>query len=212
MSKERPPLPLLLALALLPAAWWFSSQEPDSESEVDEPLELGIPKFTLKELRRYDGRPGHEAGDGDGLLIAVWGRVFNVSMAPEFYAPGAGYDVFPGHDCTRAFALTSTKKKHLDRNLDDLKEAKVTHLNETYWLTYVQKYPIVGVLVDAPYDPAAYDRFAGPFDQVRTTAMAAVGNGSSQPRKRQSKCPVTRAFRAARDVVVELLPRQLLSG
>lgn len=208
--------PLLAAVALLPAAWWYHFQDHEDTSEADSSRAPAVLSFTLEQLRRYDGKPGHEGGDGDGLLLAVWGRVFNVTNAPEFYAPGSGYALFSGHDCTRAFALSSTKKKNLNQPIDDLQENKIKTLNDTYWSTYVHKYPIIGVLSDPPYNPATYDQFAGPFDQVKATRSnlneSLAGDAATEPKtKRKSRCPVTRAARAVRDVVVELLPRLQLT-
>ena len=144
---------------------------------------------------------------GEGILLAVWGRVFNVTSAPEFYAKGSGYHVFAGHDCTRAFALTSTKKKFLDKDLDGIPEAKIKHLNSTYWETYFSKYPLVGRLTNPPYDPEAWDAYAGPYAQIQ---VSETKPRRAKPVQRASRCPVTNAARALASTVANLLPRQLL--
>mmetsp|Transcript_78460 Transcript_78460/g.227751 ORF Transcript_78460/g.227751 Transcript_78460/m.227751 type:complete len:213 (+) Transcript_78460:105-743(+) len=160
------------------------------------------PVYSSETLRRYNG----EGGEGK-ILLAVWGRVFDVTSGSEFYAVGEGYHVFAGHDCTRAFALGSTKAKWLDRDLEGLSDAKLRHLNETYWGTYVAKYPVVGRLTDPPYDPAAYDAYAGPIAALRVARES--GQAAPAQGKRKSKCPVTNAFRAMGRMVASMLPMQL---
>mmetsp|Transcript_41905 Transcript_41905/g.125278 ORF Transcript_41905/g.125278 Transcript_41905/m.125278 type:complete len:219 (+) Transcript_41905:83-739(+) len=198
------------AAALLPA-WWLNSP-PELNDELEAAAPLPVPIYTLAELGRYNGELGESS-----LLVAVWGRVFNVTSGEEFYGVGQGYHVFAGHDCTRAFALTSTKKKQVDRDLEGLSDEKLAHLNQTYWETYVAKYPIVGRLVDPPYDPTTYDHFAGPYASIRPSSSAAGANGTAAqggggrtPRKRKSRCPVTRAARAVGSVIANMFPRQLL--
>mmetsp|Transcript_51998 Transcript_51998/g.104562 ORF Transcript_51998/g.104562 Transcript_51998/m.104562 type:complete len:215 (-) Transcript_51998:138-782(-) len=207
-SRSGPTLLVWCAAALLPA-WWLNG--PSLDEEVQAAAET--PAYSLADLRRYNGEPD---GTGDGtILLAVLGRVFNVTSGEEFYAAGAGYHVFAGHDCSRAFALTSTKAKWLDKDLEGLAQAKLEHLNETYWGTYAAKYPIVGRLIDPPYDPAAYDHFAGPYASIRPSgpgSSQAAGRESAARPRRKSRCPVTRAARAVGNTIAQILPRQLLSS
>lgn len=122
-----------------------------------------VPEYTLEMLQQYDGQPLREGG---GLLLAVWGRVFNVSSGAEFYAPKQTYGCFAGKDSSWAFAKTKRGKKYTNKDLNSLEPKHLTQLNETYWGTYRAKYPIVGVLIDPPYDPTAYDAYAGPFASI----------------------------------------------
>lgn len=153
--------------------------------------------FTLSELQ-------HHIKD-DELLLAVWGRVFDVSSGKEFYGEGQGYRLFAGHDCTRAFALTRRQVDMLDQGLEDLSDKQLRHLNRTYWETYVAKYPVVGRLLDPPYDPKDYDNFAGPYSAIRRTRPSL-----GEERPRESRCPVTRAAKAVGSAIANLIPRQLL--
>lgn len=192
---------VVCALALaLPMAWWSQDRPDDAANSKD------ATDYTLQELRMYDG----SGGDGS-LLLSILGRVFNVSEGNEFYASGNGYHVFTGHDCSRNMALTSTKAKHLDKDLSDITEERLARLNETYWETFMAKYPIVGRLADPPYDAPAYDHFAGPYARIERRNVVTSGVFATTKPKRQSKCPVTRAARAMRDAVVSMLPRGLLS-
>eukprot|EP00444_Apocalathium_aciculiferum_P071759 CAMPEP_0183562088 /NCGR_PEP_ID=MMETSP0371-20130417/97155_1 /TAXON_ID=268820 /ORGANISM="Peridinium aciculiferum, Strain PAER-2" /LENGTH=218 /DNA_ID=CAMNT_0025770731 /DNA_START=45 /DNA_END=698 /DNA_ORIENTATION=- len=160
------------------------------------------PIYALEDLRHFDGN-----GPDGTILIGVLGRVFNVTSGTEFYAKGQGYSVFAGHDCTHAFAIASTKAKHLDLDLDDLPHKKLDHLNSTYWETYVAKYPIIGRLTNTPYDPSRYDHLAGPYAEIRVSAGAHPRRARAG--KRQSRCPVTRAARAIGSTLANLIPRAL---
>jgi len=196
-------LPAVATFCIIGGWWWHSSSVQIRGQASGERQSL-VPSYSLSELRAFIGE-----GEDETVLLAVWGRVFNVTSAPEFYAKGGGYHVFAGHDCTRAFAISSTKDKWLDMNLEGLKPKKIKHLNETYWGPYVEKYPIVGRLTDPPYDASAYDEYAGPYSQIQV--HESVRPRPSQPTgaKRESKCPVTRAARAVGSAVMSLLPRQL---
>eukprot|EP00930_Biecheleria_cincta_P075752 TRINITY_DN62941_c0_g1_i1.p1 TRINITY_DN62941_c0_g1~~TRINITY_DN62941_c0_g1_i1.p1 ORF type:complete len:220 (+),score=16.32 TRINITY_DN62941_c0_g1_i1:30-662(+) len=194
---------LAAVLIAVPASLWFHKSLPGlSQGGASDDI---LTVYSMDKLQHYSGLK-----DSEILLMSIWGRVFDVtSAANEFYGAGQGYKMFAGHDCTRAFALTSTKSKHLDQGLDDLTEKQLKHLNETYWGTYVAKYPIVGKMEDPPYDPSLYDHFAGPFSEVRRTQITR-GNATAGAKKRESKCPVTRAAKAVGNAIVSMLPRGLL--
>ncbi|CAK0848409.1 unnamed protein product, partial [Prorocentrum cordatum] len=152
---------------------------------------------------------------GSGLLyLAVWGRVFNVTSGHSFYAPDAAYGKFSGHDCTRAFALHSLKASLLDMDLEGIEERKLENLNTTYWDTYREKYPIVGKLVDPPYDAEAYDRFAGPYAGITLQPSLSDARRGADPARpsepRQSKCPMVAIPRAAFSAIKSILPAGLL--
>eukprot|EP00434_Breviolum_minutum_P002440 symbB.v1.2.002157.t1/scaffold116.1/size325063/14 len=155
--------------------------------------------FTLSDL---------QSQEEDYILLAIWGRVFDVSSGKEFYGKGQSYAVFAGHDCTKAFALTRRQEGLLDQGLDDLTEKQLLHLNRTYWETYIAKYPVVGRLADPPYEATDYDHFAGPFSEVQYTRPKKLKEAAPP---RESRCPVTRAARALGKAVVSLT-RQLLPG
>lgn len=187
---------------VLPSTLW-STEKPTASRE-------DTPTFSLAELHKFDGKSGQ--GENNRILLAVWGRVFDVSTgSSEFYGPGQGYTLFAGHDCTRAFALTSTKKKWLDQNLDGISERQLQNLNTSYWSTYVHKYPIVGKLTDPPYDASLYDQYAGPYGEIKPSPSA-LAAGTQQPSnsRRVSKCPLARAAKAVGSAIVSMLPRQLL--
>ncbi len=42
------------------------------------------------------------------------------------------------------------------------------------WQTYRGKYPVVGILVDPPYNPADFDIYAGPFASVANEIRSGI--------------------------------------
>lgn len=59
-----------------------------NEPEVEEPEDVRLPKmkkrdFTIQELREFDGTKG----DGR-ILVAINGKVFDVTRGKHFYGPG----------------------------------------------------------------------------------------------------------------------------
>lgn len=152
--------------------------------------------------RKHDG----------SVLLAVLGRVFNVTTGLEFYGPKETYRVFAGRECSYNMAITSTKKKSIAKSLEDTTEKQLEHLNETYWLTYVDKYPIVGVLSDSPFDPADFDRFAGSWADAQKPQLEVPDVLFKNVTKRESRCPVTRAAKTIGNTLAQFVPRLLLGG
>ncbi|ETP34681.1 hypothetical protein F442_17030 [Phytophthora nicotianae P10297] len=66
----------------------------------------GLPKYTLDQLRMYDG-----SDEEKPILLAVGGKVLDVTSGAKFYAKGKSYNQFAGTACTRALALGSLKKE-----------------------------------------------------------------------------------------------------
>jgi predicted heme/steroid binding protein len=62
--------------------------------------------FTLEELKKYDGSDAELP-----ILLAIGGKVVDVSSGAKFYAPGKMYSQFAGTACTRALTLGSLDKK-----------------------------------------------------------------------------------------------------
>eukprot|EP00435_Cladocopium_sp_Y103_P068648 s381_g31.t3 len=63
--------------------------------------------YTLADLQQQS--------EDNQILLAVWGRIFDVSAGKEFYGKGQSYALFAGHDCTKAFALTRRHEGLLDQ-------------------------------------------------------------------------------------------------
>mmetsp|Transcript_59441 Transcript_59441/g.141628 ORF Transcript_59441/g.141628 Transcript_59441/m.141628 type:complete len:220 (-) Transcript_59441:59-718(-) len=166
--------------------------------------------YSRARLAKHTGRTD-AADQSPDMLLAIWGRVFNVTSGAGFYAPGNEYDMFPGHDTTKSMAIASTKRKHLDNDLEGIAERDLVTLNETYWGTYVYKYPIVGWYSDAPYDPADYDRFAGPWSNV-SASISNTQSAAGSAAKPESKCPAKRAAKAVKKALASFLPAGLLGS
>lgn len=96
---------------------------------------------------QYDGK------SRDAVYLAVKGRVFDVSSGSEFYGPdGGSYNALAGHDASRALGIMSLqgRDKWVEdcciRRIDDLGHKQYKVMRE--WEDkYVEKYPIVGVLL-----------------------------------------------------------------
>ena len=103
--------------------------------------------FSSAELLEYDGRDPTAP-----LLLAIGGDVFDVTAkGSRFYAPGSGYAVFAGRDCSRALTLGSLDKADVARGDDvaDFDAAQRSALFKQHAF-YAEKYgPRVGKLRDA---------------------------------------------------------------
>jgi len=98
-------------------------------------------KFTLQELRQYDG---HD--DNTPIYIAAKDIVFDVSKGREFYGAGAKYHIFAGRDATVALAKTSLEAEDLDKGIEEVSEGDMKTLNG-FLDVFKKKYEIVGSLV-----------------------------------------------------------------
>ncbi|KAG7400620.1 hypothetical protein PHYBOEH_004887 [Phytophthora boehmeriae] len=99
-----------------------------------------LPTYTLEQLSKYDG-----SEEDLPILLAVGGKVLDVTTGAKFYAKGKAYNQFAGTACTRALALGSLKKEDISDDTADFNEKKLKELAETKEF-YYEKYPIVGVL------------------------------------------------------------------
>jgi len=98
--------------------------------------------FKLEELRAFDG-----SDPTSPILMAVKGKVYDVTNGAGFYGPGGAYHAFAGRDASRALAKGSTESEEADNtNLGDLTQEEKDTLNE--WESHYQmKYEVVGNLV-----------------------------------------------------------------
>jgi len=98
--------------------------------------------FKLEELRAFDG-----SDPTSSILMAVKGKVYDVTNGAGFYGPGGAYHAFAGRDASRALAKGSTESEEADNtDLGDLTQEEKDTLNE--WESHYQmKYEVVGNLV-----------------------------------------------------------------
>lgn len=110
--------------------------------------------FTLEQLRVYDGL------QSDGrILIAVLGKVFDVSRSYEFYGPNGPYSVFAGRDASRALATFSVDQSQFKDGYDDLSDLKPSQLDsiKEWEMQFLEKYYVVGKLLKPGEEPTNYD-------------------------------------------------------
>ncbi|CAL8283676.1 unnamed protein product [Lota lota] len=95
--------------------------------------------FTEDELKRYDG-----SEDGQPILMAIKGVVFDVTKGKEFYGKAAPYNALVGRDSTRAIAKMSLDPGDLTPDTAGLTADQLSSLEKVFEGTYKTKYPIVG--------------------------------------------------------------------
>eukprot|EP01135_Chromosphaera_perkinsii_P001689 Nk52_evm66s208 gene=Nk52_evmTU66s208 len=119
-------------------------EDPNHDPNHDDSKEPEGPmKFTLSELRSYDGR------NGDLILVSVNHRVYNVSQARRFYGPEGPYGLFAGRDASRALANGDLDPESLQGlewdSLENFTREQWDSLRG--WEGTFAKYPVVGILV-----------------------------------------------------------------
>lgn len=97
-----------------------------------------IGDLTEAELSRYDG-----SDSSLPILVAIRGKIYDVSAGKSFYGPGGSYAVFSGKDASRALAKMSTKAEDAVPDLDGLTDKELGVLDD--WdRKFAAKYPVVG--------------------------------------------------------------------
>lgn len=98
--------------------------------------------FTVEELRKYDGN-----GDDGRILVAVNGKVFDVTKGKKFYGPGGPYSAFGGRDASRGLATFSvTGGKETYDDLSDLNSVEMESVKE-WEMQFTEKYDYIGRLL-----------------------------------------------------------------
>lgn len=101
--------------------------------------EAGTRKFTLDELKQYDGT------DPTQIFVAVKGKVYRVS--PQFYGKGASYNCFAGTEASRNLAKGIIGKDEANADWRNLNEEHMASL-ESWVAKFEEKYSIVGTIVE----------------------------------------------------------------
>ncbi|KAG0342493.1 hypothetical protein BG000_004210 [Podila horticola] len=105
-------------------------------------------EYTPKELSEFDGRTPDTR-----ILMAVNGKVFDVTRGKQFYGPDGPYGNFAGRDASRGLAMNSFDKSILAPldgpidKLEDLKEDERSAL-EDWEVLFDGKYQLVGKLIE----------------------------------------------------------------
>ncbi|KAF9432098.1 hypothetical protein BGZ76_011266 [Entomortierella beljakovae] len=105
-------------------------------------------EYTPKELSEFDGRT-----DDTRILMAIQGKVFDVTRGRNFYGPDGPYGNFAGRDASRGLAKNSFDKDMITPidgpidTLEDLKDDEKESLAE-WALHFESKYQLVGKFIE----------------------------------------------------------------
>jgi len=117
----------------------------------EKPLPLADPSLGLslsaEELADFDGRQLPDSQERAPLLLAIKGRIYDVSAGRPFYGPGSKYHRLTGRDATRAFCTGCLDPNCLIASTEGLSEAQMREADR--WVELYEhhdKYKLVGQL------------------------------------------------------------------
>jgi len=107
-----------------------------------EPLPVGeVRDYTADELRAFDGSDPQQP-----VLLAIEGRVFDVTPGRSFYGKGGPYEMFAGKECAVALAKMSFEAADVHGDTSVLEAEEREKLND--WReTFEGKYRELGHLL-----------------------------------------------------------------
>ncbi|XP_015265281.1 PREDICTED: membrane-associated progesterone receptor component 2 [Gekko japonicus] len=149
----------LLALVVLAAYQlyrrWSKRSEAGGAAQQSQASSLPRMKrgdFTLEQLREYDGSRTPR------ILLAVNGKVFDVTKGSKFYGPEGPYGIFAGRDASRGLATFRLDKDALRDEYDDLSDLNAVQMESVreWEMQFKEKYDYVGRLLKPGEEPSEY--------------------------------------------------------
>ncbi|CAG0912892.1 unnamed protein product [Notodromas monacha] len=166
---------LVLCSFLIYRLLGFGSKKDDEDST---PLPPRLPRmkrrdFTVEELKEFDGVLNSEGR----ILVAVNGKVLDVSAAKQLYGPNAPYSIYAGRDASRGlakFTLDSAPVEYDD--LSDLNPAEMESLRE-WEAQLTERYFCVGKLLKPGEKPTEY------FDEEDSPNKSKASSADTESKK-----------------------------
>ncbi|XP_061216425.1 membrane-associated progesterone receptor component 2 [Neopsephotus bourkii] len=150
---------VLLALVLLAAyrlyLRWGTRSGPGGAAREGQAAALPRMKrrdFSLEQLREFNGTRNPR------ILLAVNGKVFDVTKGSKFYGPDGPYGIFAGRDASRGLATFRLDKDALRDEYDDLSDLNAVQMESVreWEMQFKEKYDYVGRLLKPGEEPSEY--------------------------------------------------------